>query len=706
MQECQNLIVEVGTEELPPMSLNKMSLIFKEQMQEQLKDHGLSFVSIRQIATPRRIAVLVEKLSKKQPDQIKVKKGPALHLAFDANGQPTIALNGFLNSLQINLQQITKVLSDDQKTGLVEYRQQTAGLNTDSLIPEIIHKAISDLPSPKMQWGNGDHVFVRPVHWLLVLFGKTIVDVSLFGVKSGNYTYGHRFLSPQKIIIEDPIEYESKLESVGNVIPDFNKRKQLILAGIAKQEQILNAKCEVDEKLLEEVTAMVEYPVVLCATFAEGFLKLPYECLRSVMGHHQKSFPLFDKNQKLLPKFILISNMAIKDVSNIVKGNEKVMQARLQDAVFLYEQDLKTPLITMLEKLKTVVLEEKLGSMYDQSIRIQKIAGTVCKLLNGTKEEQSITEQAALFCKADLVSKMVLEFPELQGIIGEHYTLKQDTIVKQENSALIAQAIGQHYLPKFSEDQLPDTISDLSVAVAYRLNLLCGLFAVGKVPTGEKDPFALRRHALAVIRMLIEKKLSLNLAELFDSTLKVYKDLNQAFVVPKDISKTLLNFCLERLKNWYINNNVAQASFFNAVLASENTNLYDFDLRIKALIKFSKLEEFQSLANANKRVSKLLEKTDLSLFKNQPINPKLFDTTEESNLFEGLKKLQTIVEPLVSERKYDLVLQSLVELKPPIDCFFDKVMVMVPDQNIQQNRLNLLFKLRELFLKVADVAYI
>lgn len=699
MQECQDLIIEFGTEELPPMSLNNMSLVFKEQMQTQLMLKGLTFNCVKPFATPRRIAVLVEKLIEKQPDQIKVKKGPALHLAFDEHDNPTDLLNRFLESLQINLSKLNKVLSADQKTGWVEYKQTISGVLTIDLIPEILEKAIVNLPSPKMNWGSEGHTFARPVHWILALFGDKIVNINLFGLKSCNITYGHRFLFPDPLVIKNPLEYPTKLAATGRVVADFKERKQLILRGIQEYENKLNATCRIDEVLLEQVTNMVEEPVVLCANFADRFLSLPHDCLISVMGHHQKSFALFDQNGKLLPKFILVSNMLIPDPCNIINGNEKVMLSRLQDAMFLYEQDLKTPISAMLEKLKTVVLEEKLGNMYEQSVRIQNIAVIICELLQSSTEDKLITEQAAILCKADLVSKMVLEFPELQGIMGGHYVQQHG----MESS--IATTIEQHYLPKFAEDKLPNNIPSLCLAIAYRLNLLCGMFAIGTISTGDKDPFSLRRHALAIIRMLIEKNLSLDLINLFKITLTIYQESNKFFAI-QDVSNKLLSFCTERLKNWYLNTNLVTINVFNAVLVNFNGQLHDFDLRIKALMKFSKLEEFQSLASANKRVNKILEKIDLDLLKKYQINSQIFELPEESNLFEELTRLQKIIEPLIKSQAYGLVLQHLARLKPFVDNFFDHVMVMVPEQNIKQNRLGLLFMFKNLCSQIADIAEI
>jgi len=628
----KDLIIEIGTEELPPMSLNKMAVAFMEKIQTQLEAKKGVFVKIKSFATPRRIAVLIE---------------------------------------QLDL---------DPK-----------------LIPEILRKAVSDLPGKKMRWGNGENIFARPIHWLLVLFGEETIDFNLFGVNSSNLTYGHRFLAPGAIVLNNSAEYEHKLEAIGKVIVDFNRRKQLIVFEIKTKEQELNAKCILEENLLEEVTAMTEYPVALFAEFSKEFLSLPKECLISAMGHHQKSFALTDQNNNLLAGFILISNMPIDNINNIIIGNQRVMQARLQDAAFLYSQDLKVPLITGLEKLKIIVLQEKLGSLYEQSIRIQNIAENIGKLLNINLEQQDSISRAALLCKADLVSQMVLEFPELQGIMGGYYALQQG----EKNS--IAVGIKEHYLPRFSEDFLPESMVGICLALAYRLDLLFGLFAIGKVPTGEKDPFALRRHALAIIRILIEKKLSLQLLDLFNIVAKSYSVFNKSLEVSKDLSKNLLNFCLERLKNWYLNHNVSN-KLFKAVLEKASTNLYDFDLRVNAVVVFNTLEGSQSLTSANKRVNNLLEKTDRSLIENSHIEQKFLETKEELQLFEQLIKLKNIIEPLSKQQNYNLILQNLVQLKPFVDQFFDKVMVMVEDQNIRTNRLVLLFKLRELFGLVADLS--
>lgn len=627
----QDLIIELGTEELPPMSLNKMSLAFMEKIQNQLITNGATFTNIKPFATPRRIAVLVEQL--------------------------------------------------------------TIKINT---ITEILNKATNDLPGKKMRWGTGEYLFARPIHWLVVLFGQEIIPVNLFGINSSNLTYGHRFLAPNAIALNNATEYEYKLETIGKVIVDFNKRKQLIITEIANKEQKLHAKCILDENLLEEVTAMVEYPVALFAKFSEEFLNLPQECLISAMMHHQKSFALKDPQGKLLAGFILISNMPINTIDHIVLGNQRVMHARLQDANFLYIQDLKNPLVHEIEKLKFIIFQEKLGSIYDQLIRIQEHAKHIGILLNLTEKQQNITNKAILLSKADLTSQMISEFPELQGIMGYYYAIQQG------ESEMVATAIKEHYLPRFAEDKLPESISGICLAIAYRLDVLFGLFAIGKAPTGEKDPFALRRHALAIIRILIEKKLSLNLSDLFNIATNCYKKFNSSINLPENLSKNLLIFCLERLKNWYLNNNINN-KIFTAVAEVANNNLYDLDLRIKAITNFNSLEEAKSLINVNKRVNKLLDKTEKALVQNGQINAKFFNTSEELQLFEQITKMHHVIGSLSTQQQYSLILQNLLTIKPFVDRFFDQVMVMVEDQNIKKNRLILLAKLQELLATVANL---
>ena len=627
----KDLIIEIGTEELPPMSLTKMSIAVMEKIKGQLENKKAEFVNIKPYATPRRLAVLIEQLN------IDVK-----------------------------------------------------------LIPEMVIKSFSDLPGKKMRWGNVEHLFVRPVHWLVVLFGEEVINVTLFGVNSSNITYGHRFLAPAAISLHNAVEYENILAQQGKVIVDFNKRKQLIIDDIHHKEQELNVKCILDENLLEEVTAITEYPVALIAEFSKDFLNLPKECLISAMGHHQRSFALasHDNHNQLLSKFLLISNMPIKNVNNIIQGNQRVMHARLQDAAFLYSQDLKINLIDGLNKLKIIVLHEQLGNVYQQVIRIQKSANSIAKLLNISLQQQDHLNRAALLCKADLVSQMVLEFAELQGIMGYYYALQQ------HESTEVALAIKEHYLPRFAEDILPESMLGVCLALAYRLDLLFGLFAIGKAPTGEKDPFALRRHALAVIRILIDKKLFVSLSSLFNIVAESY---SETLEIPNNLDSNLINFCLDRLKNWYLNRNVVN-KVFQAVLKKSNDNLYDIDLRVRAIIDSNIMQEAQSLLNANKRVNNILEKTDQKLIINKEIDRNLLKNSEELKLFEQLISVQDIVEPLLQQNNYNLILQNLLKLKPYLDQFFEKVMVMVEDENVKINRLILLSKLKKLFSVVADLS--
>jgi glycyl-tRNA synthetase beta chain len=653
MQSYQDLIIEIGTEELPPMSLNKMSEVFSKQFKQELNTLGLSFGEVKSFATPRRIAVLINNVS--------------------------------------------------TTSKIVDTKAHIEQMTTPELIPSVVAKAISNLPSQKMQWGGEDYVFARPIHWILALFGSKVIRFNLFGIDSGNVTYGHRFLSKDPIIIRHPNEYEEALLTKGKVIVDFFKRKKTILDLLQKKASELKAECLIDNHLLEQVTNMVEYPDVLSASFDEKFLKLPLECLKSVMGNHQKSFALIDQHKKLIPYFLLITNMFITDNSRILIGNQKVMHARLQDAMFLYEQDLQTTVEQRLEKLKNVTLEEKLGNLYDQSIRISVIAEKICQLLNSPDFDLVVSKKAALLCKTDLVSNMVIEFPELQGIMGAHYI---EEGARQQNKIddfdfKVATAIREHYLPKNAEDVLPREICSLSVAISYRLNLLCGMFSIGAESSGAQDPFALRRHAIAIIRMLIEKRLDLNIIDLFKSTLDTYqKHANQALL------DSLLPFFTERLRNWYVGSGKYGLNIFYAVLPKFTGNLYDFDLRMKALSTYCISEEFAALSLTNKRVNKILQKNQADIVNNKTVEPKLFSVVEEKLLFAEIAKMQNTLGNLMANQQYGLVFKELIKIKPVVEEFFAKVMVMVSEIEIRHNRLCLLQQLRDLLSQAADLSAI
>lgn len=735
MCKYQDLIVEIGTEELPSICINQILTTFKQQLINEFNLKNLTFQRVIPLATPRRIALLVEQLSIQQPEHIKIKKGPSLAIAYDIKGQPTKALIGFIDSLKINLHELSIVRDEQQNTSWVEYRAIVIGDFTIKLLPEIINNATKDLPGPKMSWGEGDMVFVRPVHWVLAMFGTNNINCNLFGIKSGLFTYGHRFMANQPIKINEPREYQDKLKNIGKVIVDPNYRKQLIVNGIQEIEQKLNAKCMLDTDLLEQVTNMVEFPEVLCANFEEKFLQLPYECLILVMKHHQKTFALLDQENKLLPKFILISNISNdKAKENIILGNQKVMHARLEDAMFLYKQDINTPISSMLEKLKTVVLQEKLGSLYEQSVRIKDIGLKICKLLHATTEQQFTVQQGGLLCKFDLVSKLVMEFPELQGIMGRYY------LKLQQFDEEVATAVAEHYLPKLAEGELPASASGICIAIAARLNLLCGMFLIGLIPTGDKDPFGLRRACLGIIRILVEKKLSLSIIGLFEITIATYeksiiisldpKIKNQQLIANEfkenqsSVAEKLLNFTLERLKYWYITNidnfnvhylyAVLDNNYSNNNVDCYNYDLYDIDLRLKALINFSYDREFVNFIAANKRIANLCDKLntiEMAIIRLKPINFStysniiidvgLFQTLEERLLYTEIIKSKDIVLSLLEEHNYLLILQNLLNLVPLVNDFFDNVMVMVDEQRIKENRILLLFKIKLLFSCVA-----
>ncbi len=688
MSKFEDFIVEIGTEELPPKDLQNLANSFATSLQQQLADAGINFGAVSIFTTPRRLAVMIKELAPQQPEQSISKRGPALAAAFNPDGTPTKAALGFAHSCGVEMEDLTKQETD--KGAWLFFAQTVAGQKTDLLLPSMIEKSLTQLPVKKyMRWGLGEVAFVRPIHWILMLHGSKVVPTKIWGITSDYLSWGHRIHSPKPIRINTPASYEQQLESEGKVTVDFAKRQQSILQQIetiAKQE---NATPVIDSDLLTLVTGLVEHPVALLATFQEDFLRVPKECLISAMQDHQKCFALLDANGKLLPKFILISNLSSTDPQTVIRGNELVMHARLADAAFHFDNDKRTSLASRTEKLKTIVYQQKLGSLYDKVMRIEKLAE---QLAPSVGAELAITKRAAFLCKADLLTNMVYEFPELQGIMGYYYALYSD---EPEAAAI---AIKEHYLPKFAQDALPSTPAGIALALADRIDTLVGLFGIGNIPTGEKDPYALRRQALAVLRILIEKNIDLDLQAIFAQAAANYGG-KIADAVP-----LLVDFCLERLKSLYLNDGIP-AKTFAAVAANNITNPADFHKRLQAVNEFQQLEAASSLAAANKRVQNLLDKTSLINLHDFPkVDPKLMTTEEEQALYDALLNKESELIPLFNKADYAAILRTLATLQSPVDNFFTNVMVMVDDDKVRINRLNLLQRLRNLFLQVADVS--
>ncbi len=681
----KDFLFEIGCEELPAHAQRSLSTALHDQFTQALNENKLSFNEIKCYSTPRRLAVLISGLETTQAPQTIERQGPPLQDAYDKNGTPTLVCLGFAKSCGVSIDQLTE--KDTPKGKRLVCLCEKPGAETKDILPDIISKIISKLPIAKpMRWGKSNASFIRPVHWVVMLFGDEIIHTELFGIKSSRDTIGHRFHHPKPIRISKPSDYAMLLYTQGFVIADVDARKNVIRKAIAATTTSMQ-KAVVDEALIDEVTALVEWPVVLKGSFDPSFLSVPKECLITTMQINQKCFPVVDQDNKLLPYFILVSNIASKNPEMVIKGNERVIRARLSDAAFFYSQDAKHKLSDRLPKLDSIVFQDQLGSMGDKTKRLEKLSTTIAKKLNIDIE---IAKRAATLSKCDLVTDMVLEFTNLQGTMGYYYALND-----HETSAC-AEAIRDQYYPKFSGDELPATLVGCCLALADRIDTLVGVLGMNKMPTGDKDPFALRRAAQGVFRILIEKKLDIDLLDLLHESKKLYSALPN-----KNVEKETFDFIMTRLKSWYVERGIA-VEVFESVIACEPTSPADFDQRIKAVIKFQTLPEAASLAAANKRVSNILKKQDkISTGKT---NSALFEFDAEHTLSNKLAERSTLVDALYEKRNYEQALTELSTLKEPIDQFFDSVMIMVDDEKKKQNRLALLTSIRTLFTKVADIS--
>ena len=697
----QTFLVELGTEELPPKALKNLSLSFEQSIAAGLKAANIGFGKAHVFAAPRRLGVLVEELIEQQPDQTIEKLGPNISGAFDADGKPTKAAEGFARSCGVEFAQLQRTQTD--KGERLVFRSVQPGKLTIELLPGIVSAALDQLPIPKrMRWGARRVEFVRPAHWLVMLFGKQIIDCEILGIKSGRETRGHRFHCNQAIALNHASEYQLTLENKAYVIVDFNERRGHVRAQVEVEGKKLNGVAVIDEDLLDEVTALVEWPVALSGSFEERFLKVPQEALISSMKGHQKYFHVVDTNGKLLPHFITVANIERKDPRKIIDGNERVIRPRLSDAAFFYETDLKTPLATRCEQLKTVVFQEKLGTVFDKTERIAQLAEYIAGKIGGNTEW---ARKAGELCKADLVSNMVGEFDEMQGIAGSYYAL-HDGEPQEIADALREQYwYGAHY---------PLSKTGRALALADRIDSLVGLFAAKQIPTGSKDPFALRRAALSIIHIAIDGghdfSFDFDLLDLIWKSIWVYRSqidgVNESlFAAGKVLATQVSDFIFDRLNSFYeqrlLDYNTAEA--LQAVKAKGVSSLLDFNARLEAVLSFSKLPEAQALAAANKRVSNILaQQNDANAL--PTLRADLLQADAEKQLADQVAMLEQVVAPLFAQRKYREGLEKLASLRAAVDAFFDNVMVMCDDAAVRNNRLALLAQLRNLFLEVADIS--
>lgn len=686
-----DLLFELGTEELPSAAVFTLGDMLANNLVTLLKKANLSHDEVRFFATPRRLAVLVKALVTTQPSQRIARRGPAVSQASDAQGKPTAALMGFAKSCGVAVDALTTQTTD--KGAWWVYEGIEEGAQTAALLPGIVQQAIADLAIAKpMRWGDGDALFARPVHWAVLLFGKDVIPCTVLGVAAGRASLGHRFHHPHAVTITQPDAYEACLMKA-QVVADFAKRKKLIQEQV---QTIANAHqfCPVmPEDLLDEVTSIVEWPEALLASFSKEFLTVPAEALIAAMQSHQKCFAIRNQAGELLAHFITIANIASHNPKQVIAGNEKVMRARLSDAAFFFNQDKRQSLADYLAETKQVVYQQRLGSLYDKMLRLQ---GLMEHLSTPLGLDNAKASRAAYLSKCDLMTGMVGEFPELQGLMGYYYA-KNDN----EDDA-VALALNEQYRPRFAADQLPQTLLGVALSLADRLDTLVGIFAIGLKPSGVKDPFKLRRHALAVVRLLLSTPAPLNLSTLLRETAQLYGNV---LSIDDTVLEAVRVFILERVHSYYQSQGVS-ADIVHAALAGQQDWLYDLDKRIQALLACVNTQEVVSLSQACKRVNNMLGQATVTQQGEQlpTVNEKLLVAPEELALYHAMNQVASTISLHYSAAEYSQVLSQLASLRQPVDAFFDQVMVMVEEAELKANRLNLLACLRDLLRAVADIS--
>jgi len=683
----EDFLVELGTEELPPKALSTLLRAFRNGVQSGLEKEGLSFGAIEEYASPRRLAVLVKQLDKVTPAKEIVAWGPPAKIAFDAEGNPSKAALAFAS--KNGLDPSALVVENDGKADKLVHRSASGGLDTSTLLGAIVNESLIKLPIPKrMRWGAKRTEFVRPIHWLVLLFGADIVDAEIMGLKAGRETRGHRFHYNKTLNINTPAEYVETLRAPAHIIVDMAERKNLIKEQVTNEASKLGGIAVIDEGLLNEVNALVEWPMALAGQFEERFLEVPSEALISSMKEHQKYFHVVDEAGQLLPNFITVANIISKDPAQVINGNERVIRPRLADAAFFFETDKKTSLLKQRERLKSVVFQAKLGTVFDKTERVAKLASAIASRMGSNTEH---AERAGILCKSDLVSDMVSEFDKMQGVAGYYYGLNDGEPLD------VAKALNEQYLPRFAGDVLPETSCGVALALADRLDTLTGIFGVGLLPSGSKDPFALRRASVAVLRLLVEKDLDLDLRDLLSQAIAGHTDLSDNAL----LVETILAYMIERFRAGYEDAKIP-AEVFMAVSAKSLSTPLDINKRVLAVHQFGQLPEAQSLAAANKRVSNILAKQ--SSVEIPPLDEALLQEPAEKALAKAVAEKSKLVEPLFAQANYADALAQLADLRDTVDQFFDDVMVMADDEALRNNRLALLSQLRGLFFEVADIS--
>ena len=713
----QNFLVEIGTEELPPKALKTLATSFADNVEAELNQAGLSFDKIEWFAAPRRLAVKVLNLATQQPSKEIEKRGPAVSAAFDAEGKPTKAAEGWARGCGITVEQAERIATD--KGEWLVHRAKIEGQPTKNLLNGIVANALAKLPIPKpMRWADKTVQFIRPVHTVTMLLGDELIEGEILGVASARTIHGHRFLGEKEFEIQHADQYPQLLREKGSVVADFNERKAEILAKSQAKATALGGVADIEESLLEEVTSLVEYPNVLAAKFEERFLAVPAEALVYTMKGDQKYFPIYDKEGKLLPHFIFVSNINPEDPTAIIEGNEKVVRPRLTDAEFFFKTDLKQKLIDRLPRLETVLFQQQLGTLKDKTDRIEQLAGEIAKQIGA---DEAKAKRAGLLSKCDLMTNMVFEFTDTQGVMGMHYA-RHDGEDEE-----VAVALNEQYMPRFAGDELPKSLVASAVALADKFDTLTGIFGIGQAPKGSADPFALRRAALGALRIIVEKNLPLDLEDIVGKASDAYKrqddekrekseffkvnplpnDLtpfsrgeNGRIVTKQELINEVVDFMLGRFRAWYQDEGIA-VDVIQAVLARRPTRPADFDARVRAVSHFRTLDSAEALAAANKRVANILAKAEGDI---GAIDVALCVEPAEQVLAQSVLSLAKEVQPLIAQGEYTAVLDKLAGLRQPVDNFFDNVMVNAEDAKLRQNRLAILNTLQGLFLQVADIS--
>ena len=682
----KNFLIELGTEELPPKALRTLAEAFAANFEAELKAANLPHQGIKWYAAPRRLALKVTALAENQPDRIVEKRGPAIAAAFDAEGNATKAAQGWARGNGITVDQAERMITD--KGEWLLFKQEVKGQPAQTLLPELAAAALAKLPIPRpMRWGNKDTQFIRPVKTLTMLLGEELIEGTILGVASARTIRGHRFMGEAEFTIDNADQYPAILEERGKVMADYDARKAIILADAKKAADAVGGIADLDDELVEEVTSLVEWPVVLTASFEEEFLKVPSEALVYTMKGDQKYFPVYDTEGKLIPKFIFVSNIISNDPSQVISGNEKVVRPRLADAEFFFNTDLKSKLVDRLPQLETAIFQQQLGTIKDKTDRITELAGYIAEKIGA---DVTNAKRAGLLAKCDLMTSMVFEFTETQGVMGMHYARHDG---EAEDVAL---ALNEQYMPRFAGDQLPSTGVSSAVAMADKLDTIVGIFGIGQAPKGS-DPFALRRASLGVLRIIVENGYDLDLVDLVAKAHSLFGDKLTNATVDSDV----IEFMLGRFRAWYQDAGFS-IDVIQAVLAMHPTQPSDFDKRVKAVSHFRELDAAESLAAANKRVGNILAKFDGEL--PTTVDNSLLVEAAEKELAAKVETVVATLAPVFAAGDYQQALTELASLREPVDAFFDNVMVMADDEQLKVNRLALLNLLRNQFLQVADIS--